>query len=101
MLQPGKLIKVAIKIGIIFSCVVNRRKKRSIAMTMKCCFCTKQSGKQQGFFDLGLGLGLFLLFSGTAAVITATRDIESVDKVAVAQEQISQSQRYVNDDEGC
>lgn len=29
----------------------------------------RQYGKQKGFFDLGLSLGLMLVFGGTAAVI--------------------------------
>lgn len=61
------------------------------------------SCRQKGFFDLGLGLGLFLLFGGTAAVITANEEKESTTEVAVMQElkQTSQNQHYVFYDTDC
>ena len=34
------------------------------------------NGKQRGFFDLGLGLGLLLLFGGTAVVATPDNGVQ-------------------------
>lgn len=59
------------------------------------------SGRQKGFFDFGVGLGLFLAFAGTAAVITANEKNNSDEEVAVVQEQSSQSQRYAFYDSDC
>lgn len=38
--------------------------------------------KQRGFFDLGLGIGLMIIFGGTAAVITPdnSRQYDMVDQ---------------------
>lgn len=44
-------------------------------------------GRQSGFFDFGLGLGLFLLFGGTAAVITANEQKNQTEDIAVIQDQ--------------
>jgi hypothetical protein len=69
-------------------------------MTTKYFVCKKQTHKQLGFFDLGIGLGFFLLFSGVAAVITTTNDNDSKETVAM-QEQTAQSQYYVTIDPEC
>ena len=69
-------------------------------MTTKYFVCNKQEHKQSGFFDLGIGVGLFLLFSGVAAVITTTSDNDSKETVAM-QKQTVQSQYYVAIDPGC
>ena len=73
-------------------------------MTTKYFACNKQAHKQSGFFDMGIGVGLFLLFSGVAAVLTTTSDNESketvTEKVAL-QEPNSQSQYYVAIDPEC
>lgn len=45
------------------------------------------SGRQSGFFDFGLGVGLFLLFGGTAAVITANEQKNQTENIAVIQDQ--------------
>ena len=65
-------------------------------LTKKQLFC-----KQKGFFDFGLGLGLFLLFAGTSAVITANEKNELTEEVAVVQDQSSQSQHYAFYDTDC
>ena len=64
------------------------------------------SRKQSGFFDFGVGLGLFLLFAGTSAVITAnenssTAKNEVTNEVVVAQDQSSKSDRYAFYDTDC
>ncbi len=73
-------------------------------MTTKYFVCKKQAHKQSGFFDMGIGVGLFLLFSGIATVITTTSDNNSketvTEKVAM-QDQTSQSQYYVAIDPEC
>ena len=69
-------------------------------MTTKYFVCNKQAHKQSGFFDLGIGVGLFLLFSGVAAVITTTSDNDSKETVAM-QKQTVQSQYYVAIDPEC
>jgi len=69
-------------------------------MIMKYFICKKQVNKQLGFFDLGIGLGLFLLFSGVGAVITTTSDNDSKETVAM-QKQTVQSQYYVAIDPEC
>ncbi|MEJ2180996.1 MAG: hypothetical protein P8Y28_11305 [Gammaproteobacteria bacterium] len=61
----------------------------------------QMSGKQKGFFDFGLGLGLFLAFAGTAAVVTANEKNKSTEESSVVQEQSSQSQRYALYDTDC
>lgn len=33
-------------------------------------------GKQRGFFDLGIGLGLLLLFGGTSVVISSNHEAQ-------------------------
>lgn len=73
-------------------------------MTTKYFVCNKRAHKQSGFFDLGIGVGLFLLFSGIAAVITTTNDDESKEIVAertAMQQQTAQSQYYVAIDPEC
>ena len=67
----------------------------------KKCTGKQLSGKQKGFFDFGVGLGLFLAFAGTAAVVTANEKNNSDEEVAVVQEQSSQSQRYAFYDSDC
>ena len=69
-------------------------------MTTKYVVCKKQANKQLGFFSVGIGLGLFLLFGGTAAVLSATSDKESKETVAM-QKQASQSQYYTPYEPGC
>lgn len=59
--------------------------------------------KQHGFFDLGIGLGLLLVFGGTAAVVTpdetqtpAVAEVEQQETVT-AKSEVDNSKSLYND----
>jgi hypothetical protein len=54
--------------------------------------------KQRGFFDLGLGLGLMLVFGGTAAVIDENKDLQQ-QFVKPATERVDQKIITVKNDQ--
>lgn len=54
--------------------------------------------RQRGFFDLGIGIGLMILFSGTAAVVTQNNSTQN-DTVQQISTPVVQVVETVNRDQ--